>query len=236
VNAWGVGTVVVSSMLTGTGRSIVLDVPGWGGNLAGQHADVRLTAPDGYTATRSYSVATAGPGDRVELVVDRLPDGEVSPFLVDELRVGDELEIRGPLGGWFVWRPETTDPVQLIGGGSGIVPLLAMVRAHRATRSTAELRLLYSVRSPADAFYPDELAAAGDVALTWWYTRETPDGWPRPAARITADGLAATVLPAAGDPDVYVCGPTGFVEHVARLLVELGHHPDRVRTERFGGM
>ncbi|HEY0260554.1 MAG TPA: FAD-binding oxidoreductase, partial [Lacisediminihabitans sp.] len=197
---------------TPSGRSIVLEVPGWGGNLAGQHADVRLTAPDGYQAVRSYSVASAGPGDRVELAVDRLPDGEVSPYLVDDLLVGDQVELRGPLGGWFVWRPEVdgvpqTTPVQLIGGGSGIVPLMAMIRAHAAAGSTAPFRLLYSVRRPEDAFFRSELLSpTPHLDVTWVYTRQAPDGWPRPAGRLGRADLEADAFPAAYSPDVFVCG------------------------------
>jgi ferredoxin-NADP reductase len=182
-SVWKVGVVVSVNTETPTARSIMIDVPGWGGNLAGQHLDLRLSAPDGYQAVRSYSVASAGPGERLELAVDRLPDGEVSPYLVDELQVGDELEIRGPLGGWFVWRPEQTGPVQLIGGGSGIVPLMAMARAHAASASTARFKLLYSVRSPHDVFFAEELAglSSENFEVTWVYTRATPAGWPTPA-------------------------------------------------------
>lgn len=235
VDVWKTATVVSATQLTPSGRSLVLDVPGWGGNLAGQHADVRLTAPDGYQAVRSYSIASADAGDRLEIAVDRVPDGEVSPFLVDAIEVGDQVEVRGPLGGWFVWRPEETEPVLLVGGGSGIVPLMAMVRAHEASGSTAPFRLVYSVRSPEDAFFAEELAAATGVEVTWIYTRRAPDGWPRPAGRLAAADLQA--LEAAGDgaPSVFVCGPTGFVEAVADTLVTIGHDPARIKTERFGG-
>lgn len=222
---------------TPTGRSIVLDVPGWPGNIAGQHVDVRLTAPDGYTAVRSYSLASAGDAQQVQLGVDRLPDGEVSPYLVDEVRPGDQLEVRGPLGGWFVWRPTDTQPVQLIGGGSGIVPLIAMIRSHADSGSTVPFRLLYSVRTPHDVFFADELAAlAGPhLSVTFVYTRVTPPGWDAPPARLTKEVLAASVLPASDDPSVFVCGPTGFVESVASWLVQLGHEASRIKTERFGG-
>jgi ferredoxin-NADP reductase len=233
---WHVGVVVSTNTETPSGRSIVLDVPGWGGNVAGQHADVRLTAPDGYQAVRSYSVASAGEGDRVQLAVDRLPSGEVSPYLVDDLRPGDELELRGPLGGWFVWRPEQVDRVQLIGGGSGIVPLMAMIRSHTASESTAPFRLLYSLRSPGDAFFRAELETpTPHLDVTWLYTRHPPEGWPRPAGRITLADLHAAAFPAVDMPAVFVCGPTGFVETVATALVALGHDPHRVKTERFGG-
>jgi ferredoxin-NADP reductase len=236
-SVWKVGVVVSVNTETPTARSIMIDVPGWGGNLAGQHLDLRLSAPDGYQAVRSYSVASAGPGERLELAVDRLPDGEVSPYLVDELQVGDELEIRGPLGGWFVWRPEQTGPVQLIGGGSGIVPLMAMARAHAASASTARFKLLYSVRSPHDVFFAEELAglSSENFEVTWVYTRATPAGWPTPAGRLTPAVLEAATIPASENPAVFVCGPTGFVESVADWLVALGHPAASVKTERFGG-
>jgi ferredoxin-NADP reductase len=230
VGAWLVGTVAETRKETPTGRSILLDVPDWPGNIAGQHVDVRLTAPDGYQATRSYSVASAGAGSRVQLAVDRLPTGEVSPYLVDDLMTGDLLEVRGPLGGWFVWKPEQTAPVQLIAGGSGVVPLVAMLRSHRASGSTAPMRLLYSVRTPQDRFFADELDALGNV--TYAYTRAAPSG---PVGRLTKDALAAATLAASHSPAVFVCGPTGFVEAVATWLVELGHEPGAVKTERFGG-
>lgn len=235
VDVWKTATVVEATRLTATGRSLLLDVPGWGGNLAGQHADVRLTAPDGYQAVRSYSVASADAGDRLEIAVDRLPDGEVSPFLVDAIEVGDQVEVRGPLGGWFVWRSEETEPVLLIGGGSGIVPLMAMVRAHEAAGSTAPFRLVYSVRSPEDAFFADELASATGVDVTWIYTRRAPEGWTRPAGRLSSADLQALESPGAQTPSVFVCGPTGFVEAVADTLVAIGHDPARIKTERFGG-
>ena len=236
VGAWKTGVVAATRTLTEAGRSILLDVPGWGGNIAGQHADVRLTAADGYQAVRSYSLASAGPGDRIELAVDRLPDGEVSPYLVDELMVRDEVEVRGPLGGWFVWRTDQTGPVQLIAGGSGIVPLLAMIRSHRAAASTAPFRLLYSVRTPEDAFFRAELDdPPPHVAVTWLYTRRTPDGWERAAGRVTESDLATYACAPNVRAAVFVCGPTGFVEHVARALVGIGHDPQRIKTERFGG-
>jgi ferredoxin-NADP reductase len=239
VSIWKVGTVVDARRQTPSGRSIVLEVPGWPGNLAGQHVDVKLSAPDGYTAVRSYSLASAGTGDRIEIAVDRLPDGEVSPYLVDDVLTDDQLELRGPLGGWFVWREEQTEPVQLIAGGSGVVPLIAMIRRHEDADSPAPFRLLYSVRSPEDAFFDEELTAltqtSGSVAITRHYTRRGPAGWPGVPARLTKATLEAAVIPASESPSVYVCGPTGFVEAVADWLVELGHEPTRVRTERFGG-
>lgn len=231
------GTVVETRTETPSARSIVFDVPGWTGNVAGQHVDVRLTAPDGYQAVRSYSIATADDSQKVQLAVDKLPDGEVSPYLVDELREGDQVEFRGPLGGWFVWRPSQTEPVQLIAGGSGIVPLVAMIRAHAASASTVPFRLLYSVRSPEDRFFAAELDELEGplLEITWVYTRETPVGWPTPPGRITEEILARSTIAASESPAVYVCGPTGFVEAVASHLVALGHDPLTVKTERFGG-
>lgn len=243
--AWHVGTVISATAETASARRIVLDVPTWPGNDAGQHLDVRLTAPDGYQATRSYSVASSGPSTSVELVVAEVPDGEVSPFLVHDLQVGDIVEIHGPLGAFFVWRPPgvvddpaSTRPVQLVAGGSGVVPLLAMVRSHAAAGDATRFRLLYSVRTPADVFFPDELAAAassGALDLDLVYTRSTPPGWADPPGRLTHTGVSARVIPADENPRVFVCGPTGFVEAVARALVDLGHRPASIRTERFGG-
>jgi ferredoxin-NADP reductase len=221
---------------TATARTLVLDVPEWPGHLAGQHLDVRLTAPDGYRASRSYSIASAWTGDTIELTVEQVPDGEVSPYLVDVLKVGDPLEIRGPVGGWFVWKPEQEGPVQLIGGGSGIVPLRAMLRAHSAAASTTAVRLLYSVRRPASVIYVDdlkELAASDDVHVRLVYTREAPAGEPR-VGRIDADLVEQLAFRPEDAPTTYVCGPTPFVETVADLLVEAGHDPAKVRTERFG--
>jgi ferredoxin-NADP reductase len=226
VTTWREGTVAVTHVETATARTIDVDVPGWAGNIAGQHVDVRLTAEDGYQAVRSYSLASAGSGERVQLAVDKLPDGEV----------GDQLEIRGPLGGWFIWKPEMTDSVQLIAGGSGIVPLMAMIRSRAASGNTSPFRLLYSVRNPDDAFFRAELEIpTPGLEVTWVYTRSTPDGWARPAGRLTAADLGALTFPAAVDPAVFVCGPTGFVEAVADALVALNHNAARVKTERFGG-
>ena len=229
------GTVAEVRKETPTGRSIVIDLPGWPGNIAGQHVDVRLTAPDGYQATRSYSIASAGPQPRLQLAVDRLPDGEVSPYLVDDIAVGDQLELRGPLGGWFVWKPEQTQPVQLIAGGSGVVPLIAMIRSHAASGSIVPMQLLYSVRSPEDRFFADELSTTEGARITYVYTRAAPTGWPVKPGRVTKEVLAASTLPPTQRPAVFVCGPTGFVESVATALVELGHDAATVKTERFGG-
>ncbi|WP_225845741.1 ferredoxin reductase [Streptomyces sp. HPF1205] len=215
--------------------TLVFEVDGWPGHLAGQHVDVRLTAEDGYSTQRSYSLASAPDGDRVELTVQRVEDGEVSPYLAHDLAVGDLVELRGPVGGWFVWRPEQKDPVLLVGGGSGVVPLMAMVRARRAAGSRTPFRLLYSLRTPEDRLYGAELDR-GDPGLdtAYLYTRATPSAWRRPAGRITAADLGRDGWPPDFEPAVYVCGPTGFVETAADLLVALGHAQDRIRTERFG--
>lgn len=223
------GTVASTTAETPSGRSIWIDVPEWPGNIAGQHVDVRLTAPDGYQATRSYSLASSGSKPRLQLAVDKLPDGEVSPYLVDDLLPGDVLELRGPLGGWFVWKEDLTRPVQLIAGGSGVVPLVAMMRAHAASGSTATMQLLYSVRTPEDRFFADELERLDTVAYA--YTRSGPTD--AVIGRLTKERLAAAVLPVGAA--VFVCGPTGFVEAVASWLVELGHDASLVKTERFGG-
>src|SRR5215813_6357793 len=187
---WRVGTVVALRDETSRAKTITLDIPDWPGHLAGQHVDVRLTAPDGYSAVRSYSIASAANAEkRIELTVERLPDGEVSPYLTQELRVGDPLELRGPIGGWFVWRAEQTEPVQLLAGGSGIVPLMSMIRSRPEAHSTAPFRLLYSVREPESVFYRDELqtlSSQQQVSIRYVYTRATPEGWPRPAGRINA--------------------------------------------------
>ena len=234
---WQAATVTAVRDETETARTLVLDVPDWPGHLAGQHLDVRLTAPDGYRASRSYSVASAWTGESIELTVEQVPDGEVSPYLVEVLSVGDPLEIRGPVGGWFVWKPEQPGPVQLIGGGSGVVPLMAMLRAHAAAGSSAPVRMLYSVRRPKSVLYVAELkqlAASDDVSLTLAYTRQAPPGEVRPPARVDAPLLTSVTWSPEVEPTTYVCGPTPFVETVADLLVSAGHDPARVRTERFG--
>jgi ferredoxin-NADP reductase len=236
---WRVGTVVALHDETPTARTITLQVADWPSHVAGQHVDVRLTASDGYSAVRSYSIASAPNAEgRVELSVERLPDGEVSPYLTQELAVGDRMELRGPIGGWFVWRPQQTEPIQLIAGGSGIVPLMAMVRSRASAGSTVPFRLLYSVREPGAVFYRDELQAisswGGSVTLTYAYTRATPKDWPRPPGRIDASLIAETNWSSKLIPTCYVCGPTSFVENTAALLVTCGNRPDKIRTERFG--
>jgi len=223
---------------TDTARTLTLRVDGWPGHLAGQHVDVRLTAEDGYSAQRSYSVASPASGDEIELTIQRLPNGEVSPFLVRDYAIGDPIEVRGPVGGWFVWRPEDTDPVLLVGGGSGIVPLVAMVRARRAAGSRVPFRLMYSVRTPGDVYYAQELRtrARDDLGLdiTVCYTRVAPAGSRRPPHRLSRVDLVSAGWPAQFRPRCYVCGPTGFVESVAGMLTALGHDERQIRTERFG--
>jgi ferredoxin-NADP reductase len=216
-------------------KTIFLDPPGWQGHLAGQHLDVRLTDEDGYQAQRSYSIASAPEDDHLALTVERLDDGEVSPYLVDELRAGDELELRGPIGGYFVWRDSDGGPLQLLAGGSGVVPLRAMLRHRAAAGSSAPTRLLYSTRSLDDVIYRDELMEQPDgVEVAFALTRSWPEDWEGHRGRVDAALLAAAAWPAAMNPLVYVCGPTGFVETAAQALVELGHDPLRVKTERFG--
>nr|WP_216645234.1 FAD-binding oxidoreductase [Isoptericola halotolerans] len=232
---WHVAQVVAVERLTASARALTLSVPGFVEAVAGQHVDLRLTAPDGYQAVRAYSLARVGRDEVVEIAVDRIPGGEVSGFLVDDAQVGDRMEVRGPLGGFFVWRPDDVGPVQLVAGGSGVVPLAAMVRSRAAAGSPAPFRLLCSVRTRADAFWADELSSSPGVETTWVYTREVPPGVTRPAGRLSADDVAAHVLAPGESPRVFVCGPTGFVEAAAALLLDAGHDPDLVRTERFGG-
>lgn len=234
---WHVGRVVRRAPETGSAVRLELEVPTWPGNEAGSHVDIRLTAPDGYQATRSYSLASSGESTRVVLAVDELPGGEVSPYLVHHLAEGDEVEIHGPLGRFFVWTPSAAGrtPVQLIAGGSGVVPLYAMAAAREREAEGAEFRLLYSVRTPHDTFFAKELGAMLRTQVEIVHTREAPLGSSRPPGRLTRDALAAATLPAAVNPRVYVCGTTPFVETVAGWLVELGHEAERIRTERFGG-
>lgn len=244
---WQVASVVALRQETRTARTIVLRVPTWRGHLAGQHLDVRLTAEDGYTAVRSYSIASSyqaqAPQEHdVELTIEQIEDGEVSPYLVMQLGVGDKVEVRGPVGRWFVWRPQQTEPVQLIAGGSGIAPLMAMVRASAALvadGSAAPMRLLYSARSPATTIFAEELHdldARNLVELTMVYTRSGPEGWPRRIGRVHAADIVVACWPPDTGPTCYVCGPSAFVETATGLLVAAGHNPDLIRTERFGSV
>jgi ferredoxin-NADP reductase len=217
-------------------KSIALDIEGWFGHRAGQHVDVRLTAEDGYQAQRSYSIASAPEDDSVVLTVERLDDGEVSPYLVDELQPGDELELRGPIGGYFVWEAPLGGPLLLVAGGSGVAPLHSILRHHRAIESTVPVRLLYSARSLAEVIYRQELVgtAAEVVDIRFTLTREQPEGWQGYRRRIDQDLLAEVAWPPSAQPLIYACGPTEFVETAASALVALGHDPGRIRTERFG--
>nr|WP_199521668.1 ferredoxin reductase [Jiangella anatolica] len=235
---WRVATLAEFRNETATARTLLLDVPGWPGHLAGQHVDVRLTDADGYSTQRSYSLGAPADGERVELTVQKVPGGEVSEYLTDVYSIGDPIELRGPVGGWFVWHPSRTAPVLLVAGGSGIVPLMAMVRARRQARSRAPFRLIYSVRSPADQYFSSELrrSAVDDSGLdvTTVYTRSAPPGATREPGRIGGADLERYGWPPQFEPTCFVCGPTGFVEKVANTLVGLGHDPRRIRTERFG--
>jgi ferredoxin-NADP reductase len=217
-------------------KTIVLDVPDWQGHLPGQHVDVRLTAEDGYQAQRSYSIASAPDATRVELTVERLEDGEVSPYLAEELRAGDQIELRGPVGGYFVWEPARGGPLLLVAGGSGVVPLMAMLRYRAATNSTVPAVLLLSSRSWDDVIYRDDLERLGGdgLAVVHTLTRAQPDGWAGYSRRVDAAMLVEVGPTAQENPHVYVCGPTPFVEAVAEALVGLGHDASRIRTERFG--
>ena len=234
---WQLGGVVELVDETSRTKSIALELPEWSGHRAGQHVDVRLTAEDGYQAERSYSIASAPEDDHVVLTVERLDDGEVSPYLVDELRAGDELELRGPVGGYFVWEESLGGPLLLLAGGPGVVPFRAMLRHHQVVGSTVPVRLVYSARALGDVIYADELmsSAFGDsVDIRFTLTREQPEGWPGYARRIDTELLDEVAWPPSERPLVYVCGPTAFVETAATILVALGHDPARIRTERFG--
>jgi ferredoxin-NADP reductase len=228
-------TIAEVSNETATARTLMVDVPAWPGHLPGQHVDLRLTAPDGYQAQRSYSIASAPEDERLELTIERVDDGEVSTYLTEELRAGDVLELRGPIGGYFVWEEKLGGPLFLVAGGSGIVPLRSILRHRRASGSDVPTRLLYSVRTPGDVYYRDEIdemTAGVDLRVT--YTREAPPAWDGYRGRIDADRLQEVAWPPEQNPLIYVCGPTQFVEIAGRTLVQLGHDPLRIRLERFG--
>jgi ferredoxin-NADP reductase len=236
---WRTATVVGLHDETETARTIALAVRDWPGHIAGQHVDVRLTAADGYSAVRSYSIASAPSSDgRIEITVERLPSGEVSPYLTQQVVVGDELELRGPIGGWFVWRSDQEEPIQLVAGGSGIVPLMGMIRSRALANSTAPFRLLYSVREPGSVFYREELEALStknsSIIVDYAYTRAVPKDWPRPPGRVDRDLVASVTWPVSLNATCYICGPTGFVESVAELLSSSGNGREKIRTERFG--
>ena len=242
---WRVATVKETKDETATARTLTLDVPGWPGHEPGQHVAVKLTAADGYTAQRDYSIGSATEPDRLEITVQRLTDGEVSPYLAETAEAGDQFELRGPIGGWFTWHPSDPRPLLLFAGGSGIVPLMSMIRTHAQFGSRVPVRLIYSARTPADVIYDDELSERGRVSpltLTYLYTRS---GWAArgiaPArdaksytTRLNAKILAETAFPPSATPATFVCGPSGFVETAASLLVAAGHAAGTVKTERFG--
>ena len=215
-------------------KTLVLDVPDWPGHLPGQHVDVRLTAEDGYQSERSYSIASAPGTTDLELTVERIDDGEVSPWLTEEAQPGDQFELRGPVGGYFVWDASLEGPVLLVAGGSGLVPLMAILRHHENTGSSADLRLLLSARTLEDVLYRSELERFRDVVHLTLTREQSPPEWNGWSRRIDADMLRDVGPGADQHPHVYVCGPTPFVEEAARLLVELGHLPAAVHTERFG--
>lgn len=231
---WRTATLVDKRAESASACTLVLMMPGWPGHLAGQHVDVRLTAQDGYSTQRSYSIASAPDSELVELTIQRVEDGEVSPYLVRETATGDPLELRGPVGGWFVWRPEQSEPVLLVAGGSGMVPLMAMIRTRRAVGSRAPFRLIYSVRTPEERLYKSELHHEPRIETAYLYTRSAPEDSLRPPGRLDADDATQRGWPPSLEPTIYICGPTGFVEHTANLLVDLGHDTRRIRTERFG--
>jgi ferredoxin-NADP reductase len=231
---WRLARVREVSQATPSAVTIVLDVDGWPGHAAGQHVDVRLTAEDGYQAQRSYSIASAPEDPQLALTVERIDDGEVSPYLAGELRAGDELELRGPVGGHFTWRVTDGGPLLLVAGGSGLVPLMAMVRHRAAQGSDIDARLLLSARGIDDVFYRDELAGLEGVRVDITLTRVQPPGWGGLARRVDAEMLRELGPGPDARPRVYVCGPTAFVESAADLLVGLGHEPSTVRAERFG--
>jgi len=238
---WRAGTVTDVVRETAHAKTLVMEVPGWPGHTAGQHVDVRLTAEDGYQAQRSYSIASAPSRSTLAITIERLDDGEVSPYLTDALGVGDRVELRGPIGGYFVWEPSIGRPLFLVAGGSGIVPLMAMLRT-RATlpapsRASSPATLLYSSRAWEDVIYRDEVIALAEdpgVNVVQTLTRSQPSGWTGFTRRIDADMLTEVAPAPSLRPNIYICGPTALVETAAQILVELGHEPARVKTERFG--
>jgi ferredoxin-NADP reductase len=233
---WQVGQVGETRAETPRTRTLVVDLPHWPGHRPGQHLDIRLTAEDGYQAVRSYSIASPPEARQVEVTVERLDDGEVSPYLVDDVVPGDQLEFRGPIGGYFVWDVSQGGPLFLVAGGSGIVPLMAMIRHRLARRSDIPITLLYSVRDPSGVIYRNELDRLGSegIDVVYTFTRAQPQGWTGYTRRIDADLLREVSPSATAMPLIYVCGPTPFVEAAATLITALGHDTRRIYTERFG--
>jgi len=233
---WRLAEVVDVVTETPRVRTVVFDIRDWPGHRAGQHVDIRLTAEDGYRAERSYSIASAPDGTRIALTVERLDDGEVSPYLTDELHAGDRIELRGPVGGYFVWEPAQGGPLFLVAGGSGIAPLMSMLRLRAAAGIDVDARLLFSSRSWDEIIYRDELERLrdGGVVVAHTLTRSQPAGWSGYTRRVDREMLADVGPAPEHEPHVYVCGPTAFVEVVAQELVGLGHVPGAIKTERFG--
>jgi len=234
---WRVATVRRTVEETPSARTILLEVPGWPGHIAGQHLDVRLTAEDGYQTERSYSIASAPEDAELALTVQRIDDGEVSPYLAGELREGDQFEVRGPVGGYFTWRVQDGGPLLLVAGGSGLVPLMAMLRHRAANDSLVDARLLVSVPALEDVFYREELTRLGEgpgLEVHWTLTRRAPPGWSGWQRRVDAEMLASVGPTPSEHPRTFICGPTGFVERAADLLVELGGEPGLIHAERFG--
>ena len=236
---WLVATVKETRDETATARTLTLDVPGWPGHLAGQHVTAKLTAEDGYSTQRDYSIASPPGPDRFEVTVQRLADGEVSPYLTGVAEPGDQLEVRGPIGGWFAWHAADPRPLLLLAGGSGVVPLMSMIRTHAQVKSKAPVRLIYSARTPDDVIYADELSERVRVApltVTYAYTRWWPGDPPAGAhsGRVNADVIAQAGFPPEWNPLIFICGPSGFVEAASALLTAAGHPPFTIKTERFG--
>jgi ferredoxin-NADP reductase len=252
--SWLVATVKETTDETATARTLSLDVPGWPGHLAGQHVTAKLTAEDGYSTQRDYSIASAPEPDRFEVTVQRLADGEVSPYLTGVAKPGDQLEVRGPIGGWFAWQPADPRPLLLLAGGSGVVPLMSMIRTHAQVNSQVPVRLIYSARTAADVIYQPELSErvrVSPLTVSYLYTRTLyrPASAPQDPAtaspgggrvlrrygeRLDAEALAEVAFPPEANPAIFVCGPSGFVEAAADLLVAAGHLPGAIKTERFG--
>jgi ferredoxin-NADP reductase len=236
--AWQIATVAAITDETPTVRSFTLTVPDWSGHRAGQHIDLRLTAEDGYSVQRSYSIASAAAAGTIDITVERIEDGEVSPFLHDVVVVGDRLELRGPIGGYFVWEPSLDGPLFLVAGGSGVVPLMAMVRERDRARVETLTRLLFSSRHYEEIIYREELdrlAASGrGFEVIHTLTRSRPDGWMGYDRRVDDRIIGEVLEPLGSRARVYICGPTALVETAANAMLRLGVPPDRVRTERFG--
>jgi ferredoxin-NADP reductase len=235
---WLTAEVIDAVSETPRVKSLILRVPGWPGHRAGQHADVRLTGEDGYQTQRSYSIASAPEAADLAIAVERVEDGEVSPYLVETVQAGDRFELRGPIGGYFVWTAAMRGPLFLVAGGSGIAPLMAMLRHRAAAGGTAPARLLYSSRTFDDIIFRGELerlaAPGGGVEVTRTLTRASPPGWRGETRRIDRDMLLRAGFPPSARPRIFVCGPTGLVEAAAQTLLEMGHEPSLIKTERFG--